>query len=714
MPDLTARGRAPEESSGAHRRMNESTRLAFARALAIHKHGDAAAAEASYRSLYLQAPHPRIAHMLALALHQQRRTDEALAWFERARARPSAAFHVNYASALLAVGHGGEAEAESRLALAAAPGHAGARLNLAMALETQQRFDAAAAEFGALEEVPEVAASARRGRIRCLLHYGRVQEARDAMAALAASDDPETSLLRGELELDSGDPIGAQAALEIAAGSAPTRVRALELQARLARQRGDSEAALELLAQAAALDHENRAATVQAASLLLERGEADRCVARLQGWLATHPRDAGVHSMYLRCAHYLPQLGAAELRDAHRRWAELHASPAERVAPRERAPGEPLRIGWLSPAFRNGPVQTFLVGTLRELGRRKLSSNVLYSSNPRLEPSSAILRAVGDRWEDVGALDDAALARRIREDGIDVLVDLAGHARNGRPDVLARRAAPVQVTWLDSLGTTGIDAVDFVLTDAVSSPPGSESEFVERLLRLPGGRLCYTPPVPAARPGVDAKRLVSLNHFAKLNDDVIAVWADILCSLPGWTLQLKARGGGDAAAVERIRNRFSQRGVDRARIESSGYASLPEALGAYRDAAIALDPFPFSGGANSCDALWMGLPLVTWPRDTLISRQGASLLDALDRRDWIARDAADYVAIVRKLAADIAERRRWSEIAAAQVAERLCDASRFATGLIATLEQAWKLRASDGFPAVSPPRATPGADRNRP
>jgi predicted O-linked N-acetylglucosamine transferase (SPINDLY family) len=178
-------------------------------------------------------------------------------------------------------------------------------------------------------------------------------------------------------------------------------------------------------------------------------------------------------------------------------------------------------------------------------------------------------------------------------------------------------------------------------------------------------------------------------------------------------LQLKARGGDDLAAVDRIRNRFAQRGVARARIEVSGYASVPEALGVYRDAAIALDPFPFSGGANSCDALWMGLPLVTWPRDSLISRQGAALLHALDRRRWIARDAGDYVAIVCGLAADAAERRRWSEIAAAQVAERLSDAARFATDLIAALNRAWSLRASDGFAAVSQRRGTPGNDRSR-
>ena len=655
--------------------------------------------------------------MLALALHQQQRTDEALPWFERARARPSAAFHVNYASALLAVGHGGKAEAESRLALAAAPKHAGARLNLAMALEVQRRFDSAAAEFSALETVPEVAASARRGRIRCLLHHGHLQEARDAMVAAGridnAADDPETALLRGEIELESGNPGAAESALDVAAGSARTQARAWLLQARLARLRCDGETALRLLDQAVGLDDQNREATVQAALLLLERGETALCVGRLRNWVATHARDAEMHSMYVRCAHYLPESDAGQLLDAHRRWAELHAPPAEFVAPRAHTEREALRIGWLSPAFRNGPVQTFLVGTLRELTRRGLSYNVLYNSNPRLEPSSATLRAAGNRWEDVAALDDPALGRRIREDGIDILVDLAGHARNGRLAALARRAAPVQVTWLDSLGTTGIDAMDFVLTDAVSSPSGSESGFVERLLQLPRGRLCYAPPVPATRPDPAARRLVSLNHFAKLNDAVIAVWAEILRLLPDWTLQLKARGGDDLAAVERMRNRFAQHGVAGARIECSGYASVPEALAAYRDAAIALDPFPFSGGANSCDALWMGLPLVTWPRDSLISRQGAALLHALDRREWVARDAGDYVAIVCRLAADTSERRRWSEIAAAQVAERLSDASKFATDLIAALNRAWSLRAGDGFAAVSQRRDTHGNNRSR-
>ena len=682
--------------------MDKAIRLAFARALGSHRGGDVTAAEVAYRELYSRAAHPKIAQMLAVALYQQQRLEEALTWFERARAGSSAAsFHVNYASALLAAGRAVEAEAESRLALSTTPQLAGARLNLALALEAQQRFEAAAAGFAALSTAPEVAAVARRGLARSLLHAGRLERAREALGTTNGADDPETALVRGEVALEGGERDAAEAALNVAAASEATRSRAWLLQARLACRRCDSTAAIGLLDHAFAVGNQKRAALLESVPILLERSEIARCLARLHEWVEAYPRDVELHSEYLRCSQFAPEFDAARLLQAHRRWAELHAAPAEFVAPRRRSEGEPLRTGWLSPAFRNGPVQTFFRATLQELEQRGLSQNVLYNCNPRHEPSAATLRATCQRWQEVADLDDVALVHRIRDDGIDVLVDLAGHASHGRVAALARRAAPVQITWLDSFGTTGIDAMDFVLTDVVSTPFGTESGFVESPLYLSRGRLCYEPPVPAQRPNLSARRLISLNHFAKLNDAVIAVWAEILRALPDWTLHLKSRGGDDRGVVTALRARFARHGVDPLRVECSGYAAVPQALAAYRDAAIALDPFPFSGGANSCDALWMGLPMVTWPRDTLISRQGASMLHALDRQAWIARDAKEYVAIVCDLAADRAARQSWSEMAAAQVSEHLGDGRAFAADLIAALEKAWDLRAGEGFGAVS-------------
>jgi predicted O-linked N-acetylglucosamine transferase (SPINDLY family) len=681
--------------------MDESARLGFARALDLQRHGDLNSAEAAYRTLYAQAAHPKIAHMLAVALHQQQRSDESLLWFERAATRPSAAFHTNYASALLAVGRCREAEAQARLALVASPEHAGARLNLALSLEAQQQLVIAAAAFAALESEAQVSQAARRGRIRCALHMGDAQAARDALGAQREGEDAESMLLRGEAELDGGRLELAETALRVAAESEPTRTRAWRLQARLDQQRGNRGAALNLLDRALAVDVHDRAATLQRALLLLETGQVMPCLSGLQEWMATHPRDSEMHSLYLRCAQYEPEFDAPRLLAAHRRWGEMHAAAAEFVAPRAEVGRGPLRIGWLSPAFRNGPVQTFFLTTLRELGERRLSHNVLYNCNPRRDPSSEPLRSAADRWEDIAAFDDDALVQRIREDRIDVLVDLAGHAGHGRLGALARRVAPLQITWLDSFGTTGIEAMDFVLTDSISSPPGSEATFGERLLYLPHGRLCYLPPVAATRPDPASHRFISLNHFAKLNDAVIVTWARILRALPEWSLHLKGRAGDDAAVVARLRERFAKQGIDDSRIECTGYSTLPEALSAYRDAAIALDPFPFSGGANSCDALWMGLPLVTWPRDTLISRQGASLLEAVGQPQWIARDAENYVSIACALAADAAQRARWSEDAAVRVGERLADARQFADDLIEAVHRGWELRASEGFPAVS-------------
>ena len=686
--------------------MDEAIRPEFARALEAHRRGDVTAAEAAYRDLYLRAPHAKVAHMLALALYQRQSLDEALEWFERALAHSAGtSLHVNYASALLAAGRAAEAEAQARLALSRAPSHDGARLNLALALEAQQRFAAATAAFEPLVSVPAVAVVARRGLARSLMQLGRLDEARAALPPGEGQDDPETALIRADIALENGDAPQAQAALNPALEADSTRVRAWLLQARLRAEHGDGDGALRLLDRALAAEPQNRAALLQSTPLLLQRGEIASCLERLERWVKAHPQDAETHSLFLRCAQYSLDFDAASLLLAHRLWAARHATAPQFVAARSRSAGDKLRIGWLSPAFRIGPVLTFFLATLREL-ERGLSENVLYDCNPRRDPSSAAFRACCPRWTEVGELDDVALVDRIRADRVDVLVDLAGHGRGGRLAALARRAAPVQITWLDSLGTTGIAAMDFVLTDPVSTPPDRAHDFTEGPLCLPRGRLCYEPPVPAQRPDTASRRLISLNHLAKLNDAVIAVWAEILRALPDWTLCLKARGGDDVGVAAAIHGRFARHGIEPHRVECSGYSSVPQALAMYRDAAIALDPFPFGGGANSCDALWMGLPLVTLPRDTLVSRQGASLLHALDRTEWIARDVQDYVAIACALAADAAGRRRWSEVAAARVRERLGDARAFAVDLIAALDRAWHSRADEGFAAVSRRHAT--------
>ncbi len=185
--------------------------------------------------------------------------------------------------------------------------------------------------------------------------------------------------------------------------------------------------------------------------------------------------------------------------------------------------------------------------------------------------------------------------------------------------------------------------------------------------------------------GLQSKRLVSLNRFGKLNDSVLAAWAAILRELPEWNLLLKGQGGHDTGVADVLRTRFQSHGIAGERIEIAGAGPYAEAMETYQDAAVALDPFPFSGCSTSCDALWMGLPVITWPRDTMASRQTAALLQSAGRAEWIANDAADYVARAVKIAHDEATRREWRMTSRDIVRPAFCDPQRFAQELLGAL-----------------------------
>ena len=185
--------------------------------------------------------------------------------------------------------------------------------------------------------------------------------------------------------------------------------------------------------------------------------------------------------------------------------------------------------------------------------------------------------------------------------------------------------------------------------------------------------------------GVASQRLVSLNRFSKIGDSVVAVWSEILRALPAWTLMLKASGGDDRDLPTLFRTRFAAPGIAPERVEVEGSGTYAMAMHTYQNAAIALDPFPFTGCATTCDALWMGLPVITWPHETIASRQSASLLEAAGKPEWIAADADDYVAIAVRLALDDAARRDWRAQARQRLRPALCDARRLAQELIDAL-----------------------------
>ncbi len=262
------------------------------------------------------------------------------------------------------------------------------------------------------------------------------------------------------------------------------------------------------------------------------------------------------------------------------------------------------------------------------------------------------------RWRAIHGWRDHEVAERVRRDGIDILVDLAGHTANNRLGVFAQRAAPVQISYLGYPDTTGLPTIDYRLTDAVADPDGADAGYAERLYRLPDGFLCYEPPADApavtARPGAlrGTITFASFNNLAKVNDAVVDAWARILAGVPGSRLLLKNRALGDAGVRERCAGMFAARGIGPERLEMTGWtADQHSHLALYGEVDIALDTFPYNGTTTSCEALWMGVPVVTLAGDHHVGRVGRSLLGRIGLEALCAADPADYVDLAIRLAA---------------------------------------------------------------
>ena len=326
----------------------------------------------------------------------------------------------------------------------------------------------------------------------------------------------------------------------------------------------------------------------------------------------------------------------------------------------------PLRIGYVSADLCQHTVGLFIKDIL--LAHKSPSGGVganpvivfAYSSGRVSDWVSDAIRAACT-WRDVSVLDDAALAALIREDQIDVLIDLSGHTAGSRLTVFAHRPAPVQVAWLGYFATTGLPYIDAVLLDEWHAPAGTQAQFAERIVHLPSGRMCYQPapwapevaPAPCLKNGYIT--FGNFNNTGKLNADVFDVWSHVLAAVPLSQLVLKWRSLADEALCDSIRAAFAERGIDPSRIELRPASFHADVLLEYSDIDIALDPFPFTGGMTSCEALWMGVPVITWPQDRVVSRQTFAFLSASGLTELVAKDAVDYVHIAQTLAGDRAK-----------------------------------------------------------
>lgn len=430
---------------------------------------------------------------------------------------------------------------------------------------------------------------------------------------------------------------------------------------------------------------------------LKDAGAIEEAIASYRRAVEIDPAYQLAWSNLLYALHLSPAMSAVAVYEEHVAWARVHADPLRATALKyanDHDAERKLRIGIVSPDLREHPVGRFIWPWIREHDRKGFEI-VCYADVIRADVLSERICAHAASWVDSHRLTDAELFGRIVADRIDVLLDLAGHTAGNRLAVFARKPAPVQGTYLGYPGTTGMSAMDFRLTDAIADPAGADALSRERLIRLGPVAWCFD--APSESPDVadcdgDVVTFGCFNALAKVNREVIGAWARILDRVPGSRLMVKSHGATDAATVRRFAAISSERIEFR-----PPTGTQREHLSAYNEVDVALDPFPYCGTMSTCEALWMGTPVVTLSGKAHVSRVGLSLLSAVGLNELAARDVDEYVELAVALASDRERRlaiRRGLRERMRQSA--LMDADAFSRGIESALRTAWGEYCSGG------------------
>ena len=625
-------------------------------------------AVAAYRrAIELDPDHADAHSNLGVVLKDQGRIDDALNAFRRAiELQPDmAAPHNGLGNALKDQGRLAEAIAAFHRAIELRPQYAEPYNNLGNALKVQGRLEEAIAAFHRAIELKPRFAMAYSNLGNALMDQGRRER---AIAAFERAIELNPGLAGAHCNL--GNALDEQGLLE---ESIAAYRRAIALQPDLAEA------------------HKNlgRALACQ--------GRIDEALACCRKAVELEPDFPEAASNLLFALHLHPDSDARAILAEHRAWARRFAEPlaaSTRPHPNDRAPERSLRIGFVSPDFRDHPLARLLLPLFAHHDRRQ-AEFICYSNVRAADATTRRFQALAADWHETVNLGDAELAERIRGDGIDILVDLALHTAGNRLLVFARKPAPVQVTMLGMPGTTGLDTIDYRITDPYFDPPGSrDADYSEQSLRLPHTFWCYHPPEdspPVAPLPAWKKGFITfgcLNQLAKVSPRVLKFWVKILQSLPGSQLVLHAPAGAHRDSVRAL---FADAGIAADRLGFDARVPLRDYLVRHHEIDLCLDPFPYSGGVTTMDALWMGVPVITLAGRTAVGRSGVSILSNVGLTDLIAETPEQYVACAVALAGDLD---RLSELRGGlrqrMEASPLVDGKQYALDVEAAFRRIWR------------------------
>jgi predicted O-linked N-acetylglucosamine transferase (SPINDLY family) len=651
---------------------------------ALRRQGHLEEAVASFReALALNPRHAHAHNNLAMALQAQGMLEDALESYRRALgcAPGYTQAYCNLGTALMEQGNLEEAAANLSQAIALKPDYVEAICNLGIVLSKQGRTDLALAQY---QEALRIKAS-----------EGTAQDRLPAPGT--GIDDALIHFNLGSLLAKKGELIEAEYCLRRALREKPDSVDGYYNLGLVLYRQDRLDEAVSQYREALRLNPNHADTHMNLGVALKDQGRLNEALDAFRTALTIKPEAATIHSNVVYTLTYHPDYDSRAIYEECERWSRQHAEPLENlIQPHDnsRDPERRLRIGYVSPDFREHVDSFFTIPLLSNLDRRQYEI-CCYADVARPDYLTQRLRGYADLWRNIVGLSDQEVADLVHSDRIDILVDLKVHTGNNRLLIFARKPAPVQVTWLGYPGTTGLSAIDYRLTDPNLDPPGVFDAFYsEESIRLPDTFWCYDPltegpPVnalPALETGVFT--FGCLNNFCKVNDRCLALWADVLRSVPQSRLLLRAPRG---QTRDRTLGMFQQRGIVESRIEFIEKVSRPEYLGLYHGIDLCLDPMPCNGHTTSLDAFWMGVPTLTLVDKTVMGRAGWSQLCNLGLEEFAAETPEQYVGLAAQWANDLPRLVQLRQALRQRMQQSpLMDGKRFARHMEEAYRQMWR------------------------
>ena len=675
--------------------------LLFELAGLLQEQGQPLAALPYYRQAVVVEPdNPVLAFNMGMAFEAAGNWPDALQQFSRATqlAPDYLQAWLKLAATYLRMGQDASAEQAYQQALALAP-HNWEILN--HLLQLYQRLQQPEAYRLTLQTIMQLSpdADAINGFTAQLINQNLFAEAeRYCTQALALADDnPYICCNMAVIMHHRQEYAQAAAWYEKALALKPDSAPILSNYSVALRMQGRLTESGQALARALALAPEYVDAHINLGNLEMDRGQIAAAVATFQHVLTLDVTCDKAYRNLLFADSYANLLGPAQHLAYARQYGALMTA---RATPFQHwqlhANDQRLRVGIVSADLRNHPVGYFVTQWLQhhDAGQTEIYA---YSTDGKEDALSQQLKQHCTQWRSLAGLSDAQAARQIHADGIHVLLDLSGFTADSRVSLFAWKPAPVQMSWLGYWATTGLPAMDYVIADAISVPEQAASAYSERIARLPATRMCFAAPQEAVEvndlPALTQGHLTlgCFQNYAKVSEDVLTLWAEVMAALPHAQLRWQSKAFSEPDMQAQALARLAQAGIAAGRCQLVGKTSRHDYLLAHHDVDMILDSFPFTGGTTTCEALWMGVPTLTLAGETMIARQGASMLHAAGLADWVVEQREAYVARAVHHAQDLAGLAALRQRLRAQVmASPLMDGPAFASAMTQLLQKVWQ------------------------